>query len=183
MKRIIDFINEKLYIHKSKHEYIYFPTSIEELQDIIFDKMKNIKGNSKREIYVGDIDISKVDTLYGCFNFSDLQYIEGLEYWDVSSFKDLSNMFGHCENLVSLDLTGWDVSNTENFIGMFHFCDNLEFIDGIEDWDMSSAKYVNDMFGMCPKLNIDISKWKLPDNCARVALKFGAPNVIYKRKK
>lgn len=178
MKNIIEFINEKLKIRKSKHEYIYFPTSCEELQDIIFDKMKNIKGK-EREIYVGDIDISKVDSLRGCFSYSDLQYINGLEYWDVSRFKNLSDIFGHCKNLVSLDLTGWDVSHTENFIGTFQFCDNLETIEGIEDWDMSSAKNVNDMFGKCPKLNIDISNWKLPDNCIRVGLKFESPNVIY----
>lgn len=182
MKNIIEFIDEKLKIRKSKHEYKYFPTSYEELQDIIFDKMKNIKGD-KREIYVGDIDISKLDTLRGCFDFSDLQYINGLEYWNVSRCKKLSNMFGHCKNLVSLDLTGWDVSNTELFISMFYSCNNLETIEGIEDWDMSSAKHVNDMFGKCPKLNIDLSKWQLPDNCKRAGLKYESPNVIYKRKK
>lgn len=52
--------------------------------------------------------------------------------------NDMRNMFSHCENLTSLDVSNFDTSNITNFEGMFSHCENLTTLD-LSDFDTSNV--------------------------------------------
>ncbi len=54
-----------------------------------------------------------------CIN---LQYIRGIEDWDVSRVTSMSCAFYCCEKLTTLDLSNWDVSNVADMYCMFCDC-------------------------------------------------------------
>jgi surface protein len=135
MKSLQEIILEKLKIRKSSissHEsYKYFPTTINELRNII-EKLAD--EQSMKDV----INLNSIDT---------------------SEITDMTYLFNSMEGLLKIDVSDWDVSNVTSMNNMFRSCVNLEKIIGIEDWDVSNVKNMQDMFRGCEAFNQDLSKW------------------------
>ena len=70
---------------------------------------------------------------------------------DTSNVTDMSNMFNYCNALTSLDLSGWNTSNVNNMRNMFSGCGALTSLD-LSGWDTSNVTDMNSMFGGCGAL-------------------------------
>ena len=93
-------------------------------------------------------------------NCTSLQTVNGLEKIDTSEVTNMNNMFGHCQNLKSLDLSNWNTSKVTNMSYMFNGCHKLSEIKGIESWDTSKITTMNNMFDTCLNLiSLDLSNW------------------------
>lgn len=119
---------------------------------------------------------------YGCGSLTSMD----LSNWDVSKVISISHMFADCSNLVSVNLKGWDTSslvsldctfnhcgalktldvstfkthNVKEFSQAFEACTSLESIDGLENWDTSSACSFEEMFSGCTSLKaLDLSSF------------------------
>lgn len=91
-------------------------------------------------------------------NFNDPSPIQTINFSDadISSISSMMFTFGHCENLIDLDLTGLDTSSITNMVGTFSDCKNLPRLD-LTNWDTSTVNNMSTMFAGCESLtNIPI---------------------------
>ena len=116
---------------------------------------------------------------------STLVTISGLEYLNTANVKNMSNMFGGCQKLSSLDLSKFNTEkvtdmgrmffdciklssldlskfNTEKVTdmrGMFEDCQELSSLD-LSKFNTKEVKYMRSMFYGCQKLSsLDLSKF------------------------
>ena len=112
---------------------------------------------------VSNWDTSNVTNLYCTFGGSEK--INGLEVggWDTSKVTNMEYTFWHCYSLEYLDLADWDVGNVTHFTDLFagrQNMGNMKLVPEVENWDMSSAVSIRDMFYGCAKIeHLDLSKW------------------------
>ena len=99
MKTLLQIINEKLKISKNK-QFIYKPESLEELKNLIKEKVENNKDNI---LDLTDIDVSSLTSLENMINYT---YLDD----DVNDKID------------TIDISGWDVSNLKHRLKMFYGC-------------------------------------------------------------
>ena len=161
MKHLNTYITEYIIKKKldkpidSEHNYKYFPKTKEELTE-------NIEELLNRDIYdFNCIDTSEITDM--SYLFKNLDDIEDNDFdvsnWDVSNVTDMAYMFMNCKKFNG-DLSGWDVSNVTSMPGMFGGCESFEG-NGIENWNISNVEFIEEMFAICLKLNIDFSNWNI----------------------
>ena len=101
------------------------------------------------------VDVSNFETRT-CKQFSqmfesciNLEYIIGLENWDVSNASNyaFTETFHCCYNLKDVNIGGW-IAKPDNTTRMFKSCHNLIKID-ISGLDMTNALYTTEMFEDC----------------------------------
>ena len=139
MKTLIRYIQEKLVIKKNKHNY--FPQTIEELRNIIEQRIKE-EGN---KVNLNDIDVSNVTDM--SYLFFETGFNGDISEWDVSNVTNMSCIFWRCEEFNS-DISNWDVSKVKDMSGMFFNC--TKFNQDISNWDVSNVKNKYNTFYKCP---------------------------------
>lgn len=165
MKKLSQFVIEKLKIKKSLYQY--FPTDLSELQQIIIDKCNNIKDGY---IDLTDVDVSSIDEMFYLFgtdndkqftNKNDIKTID-VTGWNVSNVKDMDFIFNALPNLIEIKgLDTWDVSNVTSMKGFFYDCTNLKSIKGIENFKFNEKlKSLSQFFAFCDSLEeINVNNW------------------------
>lgn len=99
----------------------------------------------------------------GCTNLAS---IEGIENLNTSNVKNMSEMFGQCSNLETLDLSHFNTEKVENMSNMFNGCTKLHDLN-ISSFNTEKVKYMNEMFDGCSSLKtLDLSH-------------FNTENVLY----
>ena len=163
MKKLNQYIKEKLIINKDYSDASISPKSFDELRKIIEDRYDKLgPGTKDNPIDFNDADVSNIDYFNdkykgGIFEKTYFKYID-VTYWNVSNAKSMCRMFYGCYELESIgDISKWDVSNVTDMKYMFCGCKN--FNKGISDWDVSSVTNMYGMFLNCKFFNQDISKW------------------------
>ena len=71
----------------------------------------------------------------------------------------MSNMFGFCSSLTTIDLSHFDTSKVTDFSVMFQYCSALTSLD-LSHFDTSSATSISNMFEGCSNLtSLDLSSF------------------------
>ena len=143
MKSLSRYIQEKLIIKKNKssNNYKYFPESTEELEKIIY---KRIKDEGK-EVDLNDIDVSNIIDMSSLFEGTDFN--GDISNWNVSNVIDMRSMFYNCESF-NQDISNWDVSKVVDMSWMFYWCKT--FNQDISNWNVSNVIGYEEMFEFCP---------------------------------
>ena len=123
MKKLSQFVIEKLKIKKSLYQY--FPTDLSELQQIIIDKCNNIKDGY---IDLTDVDVSSIDEMFYLFG------------------TDNDKQFTNKNDIKTIDVTGWNVSNVKDMDFIFNALPNLIEIKGLDTWDVSNVTSMKGFF-------------------------------------
>lgn len=82
------------------------------------------------------------------YRFTNLKSIYGIKNLNTSDVTDMSNMFGYCSALKSIDLSNFNTSKVTNMSNMFSGCDSLDtvfikdthFVDNA--FNFTSPKYL-----------------------------------------
>lgn len=90
------------------------------------------------------------DNLSGSFDFTG---------WDVSNIANISYFITNSSGFTSIDTTGWDVSKVTTFFNFASGCANLDTIIGHENWDISSATNLSNIFKNTKLTQFDPSNW------------------------
>ena len=161
MKRLEEFITEKLKI--SKIETKYHPNSKEELVDLI---IKEIEANGPT-CSLNHIDVSNITDMSYLFRGGiDTQNLLGhpilskfdgdISAWDVSNVTNMQYVFNKCKYTgKNGDLSSWDVSNVTDMSYMFL---ESNYNGDLSNWDVSNVIYMRSMFAEST-FNNDISNW------------------------
>ena len=168
MKALNNYITEKLHINKDvKDPYNYHPKTIDELVNIIQEKIDNEGlGTKDNPLNLNDIDTSKIEdmshlfsaissgrlkelSLNGYFNISD---------WDVSNVENMTGMF--FKSNFNGDLSKWNVESVKEMHMMFAWS---KFNGNISDWNVSNVKVMDKMFYECP-IEKNPPKWYHENN-------------------
>ena len=165
MKKLNQYIKEKLIINKDYRDNTIVVKSFDELRKIIVDRyIKLGPGTKQNPIDFNDIDVSNLDSFcnnndIGIFEGTNFKYID-ISEWDVSNIKSMRGMFYMCKELESVgNISGWDVSNVTNMTGMFDGC--RSFNQDISSWDVSNVTSMSFMFCNCESFNQDLSGWNV----------------------
>ena len=113
---------------------------------------ENLKALCDNEnIYLGDIDTSKITDMSNLFSFTNRKDFSGIETWDTSHVTNMSEMFYAAESF-NADISRWNTSNVRNMSAMFQFA--FSFNQPIGNWDVSKVEYMNEMFNNSEIINI-----------------------------
>ena len=157
MRRLEEFILEKLKINKPKTKYA--PKDKQELIDII---IADIESNGPT-CSLNTIDVSNITDMSYLFRGGDKdKYFGGhptlskfngdISNWDVSNVTNMQGMFDDCKYSGNNgDISDWDVSSVKDMEYMFY--NNSNFNGDISDWDVSNVKYMGNMFVKSPLAN------------------------------
>lgn len=146
--------------------------SLENLFRYVFKITNN--GNNISNIKIVNVsnwNVSSITNFEYCFTRLDnIEYIEGLDTWDMSNANTINGMFSNCSNLKELDLRGWELHLSENeTVGhksietIFLSCHNLEEIKGLENWTFGKAHTLRSIFKNCKRLQTieGIENWNV----------------------
>jgi len=104
-------------------------------------------------------DLVGITSLYNMFGIcSSLTEINNLENWNVSSVKNMGQLFIYC-HLFNGNLSNWDVSNVNDMRSMFEGA--TLFNQYIGNWDVSSVTNMSYMFAGATSFNQDIGSWNV----------------------
>lgn len=108
---------------------IYFPTTLEELKELVNDLNINL----------GTIDVSAITSMRLLFKDSQRTNFDGIEDWDVSNVEDMLEIFYGCRNF-NHDISKWNTSNVKIITGAFSF---TNFCQDISGWDLSNVEKIS----------------------------------------
>ena len=180
----LDSIQTKSVNNKIHALYKYFPTTKEELVEIIKAEVEK----NGWECSLNHIDTSKITDMSslfsGAYDGYDLEYFNGdISRWNVSNVKDMRDMFWYAKSF-NQPIGDWDVSNVINMECMFDgavsfnqpignwnvpnvttmegmFCNAKSFNQPIGDWDVYNVKNTACMFQYASSFNQDLSSWNV----------------------
>lgn len=107
-------------------------------------------------------NLTNIDAMFNsCLSLSDISF---LETFDVSAVTSMRGVFQECISLGDISpLRHWDVSNVRNMHAMFCLNPSLDSLNGLESWDVGEVENMESMFHACVNLD-DISAvgdWEL----------------------
>lgn len=155
MKKLNQFITEKLKLGKNNKVYNYHPNTRDELVNLL-DKLIKERGNNAN---LNDIDVSKITDMSTIFYIINQKTIIGninISLWNTSNVENMYGMFYGCK-VFNCDLSEWDVSKVMNMENMFGFCTKFE--SDLSEWDISNVLNITNMFRNCKKFESDLNDW------------------------
>ena len=134
----------------------------------VFSRTWSGSGLPIEEIDVTGWDLSKTKELQGLFADSrSLKNIIGIDSWNTSNLVNISNMFGSCASLKSLDLSTFDTSKLQMFQSLFYNCTSLESVN-MDNWNLSKISNTDAGGGSLSNTialkTISARNWKIPQN-------------------
>ena len=116
-------------------------------------------NNTFTNLIFKDVDTSNVTNMSSMFGNCESLTSLDLSGWNTSNVTNMEYMFNDCSALTSLDVSGWNTSNVTNMGGMFNNCESLTSLD-LSGWDTSKVTNMNYMFYNCKSLtSLDLSGW------------------------
>ena len=120
----------------------------------------NASDSTKYDLHIAaNGSIIAADGYYLFYMYRNCTEIRGLDKLDTSRIIRMYEMFGICENLTSLDLSGFNTSNVTNMSRMFSDCRSLTNLD-VSNFDTSKVTSMSYMFYSCNSLtSLDVSNF------------------------
>ena len=116
--------------------------------------------------YITDLDLSKWDvsnvttlvhTFADCFDMVNYNFTG----WDTSSVTTMDGIFNSNRALQVIDLSAFDTQNIEDFDQTFDGCSELIQVIGMDRWDTSSLKYVQQFLTGTKVTVMDLSSFDM----------------------
>ena len=112
----------------------------------------------------------------GCTNLSS---IEGIGNLNTTETTTMQAMFGYCQKLTKIDVTGFNTGNVTNMKAMFAYCSDLESLN-LSSFQAVSVEKTDSMFLGCGKLErIFVSdKWNTQSLKSSNNMFMGCPQLV-----
>ena len=98
-------------------------------------------------------------TAYWFHTCYELTTITGIENLNTADVTDMTNMFGFCTNLTSVDVSRFDTRNVTSMQQMFYSCEKLTSLD-VSQFNTENVTTMHGMFDGCGSLtSLDVSRF------------------------
>ena len=126
---------------------------VKDMYDIETIKIKNIVFDESFKTYAPT-------SLFSFFkDLTELETIKDLKYLNTANVKYMSDMFGGCQKLSSLDLSKFNTEKVTDMSGMFYGCQKLSSLD-LSKFNTEKVEGMTSMFEECKNLSsLDLSKF------------------------
>ena len=114
MKKLNQFITEKLKLNNKIQKYKYHPKTRDDLEELV-DKLIEKRGLNAN---LNDIDTSEITDM--SFLFYDSMFNGDISQWDVSNVENMAGMFENSE--FDRDISEWNVSKVKDMQYIFKSC-------------------------------------------------------------
>ena len=131
---------EEVQVSEGNKWYSYLLPKDKGLFMIEGDSVKKVVAKADIVTESGETIIPPISTIEASFKGSN-----------TSNVTDMNGMFGSCNKLTSLDLSGWDTSNVTDMNSMFYGCSGLTSLD-VSSFDTSKVNNMSTMFYGCRAL-------------------------------
>ena len=129
---------------------------VKDMCDLLGIETTNIKNIVFDESFKTYAPTSLEHFFAGC---STLETISGLEYLNTANVKNMSDMFGGCQKLSSLDLSKFNTEKVTDMSGMFYGCQKLSSLD-LSKFNTEKVTNMSSMFEDCQELSsLDVSNF------------------------
>ena len=113
--------------------------------------------------YTEYINVTDMSNMFGGCNALTTVNISN---FSTSNVTDMSGMFGGCSNLPSLNVTHFNTSKVTNMSSMFSYCSKLKTLD-LSNFDVSNVAKFDKMFASTYELEtLNISGWDINPNAS-----------------
>ena len=102
-------------------------------------------------------DVSNVESMKVTFGLANQLTSLNLNGWNTSNVETMRYMF-YQATIPSLDLSSFDTSKVYDFHGMFQECGNLHTLNGVADFNTTSADYAR----IRTEIGYDKPDWRIP---------------------
>ncbi|MFC2348947.1 MAG: BspA family leucine-rich repeat surface protein [Bacteroides sp.] len=157
-----------LTITEDDNFYTYTPTKDDELlveagpegvEYIRFVREMEKRGSAANLLTVERFGAVAWKSMSRAFAYcKNMQFATTVDTPDLSSVKDMSNMFCEC-SAFNQGINNWNVSKVTNMEGMFYWCS--AFNQPLANWDVSNVSNMNRMFRACQSFNQPLEKWNV----------------------
>ena len=129
---------------------------VKDMCDLLGIETTNIKNIVFDESFKTYAPTSLEHFFAGC---STLETISGLEYLNTANVKNMSDMFGGCQKLSSLDLSKFNTEKVTDMSGMFYGCQKLSSLD-LSKFNTEKVTNMSSMFEDSQELSsLDLSNF------------------------
>ena len=106
-------------------------------------------------------DVSKVTTMR--HTFADCNSITEYNFtgWNTESLQNMDGIFNSNKALVTIDVSDFDTENVTDFRQVFDGCTLLENIEGLTNWDTSKGIYFGEFLLGSNMVSIDLSSFNM----------------------
>ena len=121
--------------------------------------------NSLSSIDLSNFETSSVTNMGNMFScLHSLESLKLSEKFNTSKVKNMTSMFYHLKNMISIGLSMFDTKNVQYMSYMFYDAENLRYLN-ISNYNTQKVNKINYMFGNCFALQyLDINKFNLSNN-------------------
>ena len=146
----------------------YVTISLADINTSTATNLTNFMSSNRnlRNIDFGDGDFTNVTTMSSAFSAIGNNYTTEKLTFDLSSIKtsnkltDTSRLFAESYYIGKIIFSDkFETSGVTNFAEMFRGCGSLSEIVGVEDFDTTSAIYLNGMFWNNKITSLDLTGW------------------------
>ncbi|PZT47988.1 hypothetical protein B6S12_06260 [Helicobacter valdiviensis] len=109
-----------------------------------------------RNIYLGDIDVSKITNFKDLFKNSRRRDFGGIETWDVSKVTTMESCFEEAE-FFNHNIEAWDVSKVKNMERMFY--EAVSFNQPLNAWNIANVESFREMFAHAKSFDQNLESW------------------------
>ena len=113
------------------------------------------------------------------YDMQNLDKIENLNYLNTTEVTNMAEMFYHCKNLVTLDLSGFSTDKVTDMNNMFSNCESIVKLD-LSNFNTANVTNMAYMFSECNNLfSLNISNFNTA-NVTNMAGMFNGCNLLKK---
>ena len=158
-------------IPRSKITDVFFLDSFSTAPETVFDVSANQDGSvlawteknrkGALNLYIaGKGGVNGSEACHALFyGYKELESVQFNNCFFTDTTQDMSDMFGYCKKLTTIDLENLNTASVINMSSMFSSCDLLTSLD-LGNFDTSNVRDMSSMFSNCPKLkSINLSSF------------------------
>jgi len=134
---------------------------------------------SLKSLDLSGCDFSQATSLYGfCSGCEALEEITFASTLDTRNVEDMTDMFGGCSSLTSIDLSNFNTQNVKDMHSMFGGCSSLTTIN-LSTFDTQKVTDMYGMFANCSSLTtIDLSTFRTAKVWRMSSMFEGCSNLV-----
>lgn len=125
-----------------------------------WDGQDNAYGTARTAVIDASFaDYRPTSTAYWFLWCNKLESITGMEHLNTAEVTNMKEMFYHCDNLTSLDVSNFNTDKVTNMYEMFGYCGRLTTLD-VSNFNTANVTNMWNMFWGCGALtSLDVSNF------------------------